>query len=131
MMGAEILTLLAEQTQPGSVMVPLWLRFGVIIYGVLLVAALMIYAQTKHQRPWSVIWALIIAFIPILGAVVYFIAQTVAYRRSGERHTKGRAETMAPEEYQQQEQHDGDRGSAGPDAGPARPSGPSAGPSGR
>lgn len=129
MMGAEILTLLAG-SQPGSVMVPWWLRFGVIVYGALLVAALMIYAQTKHQRPWSVIWVLIIAFVPILGAIAYFIAQSVAYRRSGTQPTKGRAETMAPEEYQQQNQHDDGRGSAGPDAGPARPSGPSAGPSG-
>lgn len=120
MMGAEILTVLAEQTQPGSVMVPWWLRFGVIVYGALLVAALMIYAQSKHQRPWSVIWVLIIAFVPILGAIAYFLAQTVRYRRSGKRHTKGRAETMAPEEYQQN-QHGHDAGPAGPDERPPRP----------
>lgn len=130
LMGAEVLTLLAEQTQPGSVVVPWWLRFGVIVYGALLVAALMIYAQTKHQRPWSVIWVLIIAFVPILGAIAYFIAQSVAYRRSGKRPTKGRAETMAPEEYR-----DDDAGPAGPDAGPPRPGAgpprPGAGPSGQ
>lgn len=116
MIAVEILTLLAEQTPPGSVVVPWWLRFGVIVYGVLLVAALMTYAQTKHQRPWSVIWVLLIAFIPIAGAIAYFIAQTVRYRRSGARHTKGRAETMAPEEYQDTT-HPDDDAEPGPDAG--------------
>ena len=94
-----VLTVLAEQTPPGSVVVPWWLRAGVLIYGVLLVAAFMIYAQTKHQRPWSVLWVLIIAFVPILGAIAYFIAQTVVHRRTGQRHTKGRAERLPPEDY--------------------------------
>lgn len=125
MMGAEIIgsdlwVLLAEQSQPGSVVVPWWLRFGVIVYGALLVAALMIYAQTKHQRPWSVLWVLIIAFVPILGAISYFIAQGVLYRRSGQRPTKGRAETMAPEEYQDQAR-DEDPGPPRPDTGSTPP----------
>lgn len=85
--------------QPGSLVVPWWLRIGVLVYGVLLVAALMIYAQTKHQSPWNVLWVLIIAFVPILGAITYFIAQSVAYRRTGQRHTKGRAERLPPEDY--------------------------------
>ena len=97
--GSGVLTLIAGQTPPGSAAVPWWLRFGVIVYGALLVAAFMMYAQTKHQRPWSVLWVLIIGFVPILGAIAYFVAQTVAYRRSGARPTKARAETMAPEEY--------------------------------
>lgn len=113
MSSAEILTLLAEQTQSDSVEVPWWLRFGVIVYGVLLVAAFMIYAQTKHQRPWSVIWALLIAFVPIAGAVVYFIAQTVRYRRTGAKPTKGRAERMAPEEYQGRPHEEDDDGAGG------------------
>lgn len=112
--SVELLTVLAEQAPAGSVGVPWWLRFGVIVYGVLLVAALMIYAQTKHQRPWSVIWVLLIAFVPIAGAIAYFIAQTVRYRRSGATHTKGRAETMAPEEYQDTEHRDDDADGAPP-----------------
>ncbi|GAA4835247.1 hypothetical protein GCM10023354_13790 [Garicola koreensis] len=108
MLSGELLSVLAEQAPAGSVVVPWWLRFGVLVYGVLLVAALMIYAQTKHQRPWSVIWVLLIAFVPIAGAIAYFIAQTVRYRRSGPRHTKGRAETMAPEEYQDSKDRDDD-----------------------
>lgn len=94
-----LLTFVAAQTPPGSEAVPWWMRFGVIVYGGLLIAAFMVYIQSKHQRPWNVLWVLIIAFVPILGAVVYFIAQTVRSRRSGYRPTKGRAEAMAPEEY--------------------------------
>lgn len=119
MLEVEILTLLAEQTPPGSEVFPWWLRGGIIVYGGLLVAGFMIYAQTKHQRPWSVIWALVIAFIPILGTIAYFIAQTVHYRKSGVRHTKGRAETMAPEQYQDQYRDD--------DADPGRPGASSSG----
>ena len=99
MMGVELLTLIAEQAPSGSVLVPWWLRFGFIVYVVLLVASFMIYAQTKHQRPWSVIWVLIIALVPIAGAIAYFIAQTVRYRRTGAKPTKGRAERMPSEEY--------------------------------
>lgn len=97
-----ILTLLAEQAQPGSLVVPWWLRIGVLVYGALLVAALMIYAQTKHQRPWSILWALIIAFVPIVGAISYFIAQTVAHRRDGQKPAKGRAERLPPEDFTDQ-----------------------------
>ena len=98
-LSTRILTVLAEQTPPGSVVVPWWLRIGVVVYGVLLVAAFMIYAQTTHQRPWSVLWVLIIAFVPIFGAIAYFIAQAVVYRRTGQGHTKGRAERLPPEDY--------------------------------
>lgn len=97
-MVAEILLQLAE-TPPGSLVVPWWLRFGVILYGALLVAAFMIFAQTKHQSPRGAIWALIIAFVPILGALVYITVQIIGHRRKNPRHVKGRAETMAPEEY--------------------------------
>ncbi|RJN32303.1 PLD nuclease N-terminal domain-containing protein [Nesterenkonia natronophila] len=98
-MPTEILIALAQDATAGSEAVPWWLRFGVLVYGALLVAAFMIYAQTKHQRPWNVLWVLIIAFVPILGALCYFIAQTVISRRKSGRLVKGRAETMAPEEY--------------------------------
>lgn len=73
--------------------------FGVLIYGALLVAALIIYAQSTHQRPWNVLWVLIILFVPILGAISYFIAQSIAYRRSGQKPGKGPAERMPPEDY--------------------------------
>ncbi|WP_300344991.1 PLD nuclease N-terminal domain-containing protein [Nesterenkonia sp.] len=86
MIGAEVLltalTLLAEQTPPGSVAVPWWLRFGLLVYGALLVAAFMVYVQTRHERPWNLLWVLIIVLVPILGAVAYFVAQTVRYRRN-------------------------------------------------
>lgn len=72
---------------------------GVLVYGALLVAALIIYAQTTHQRPWNVLWVLIILFLPILGAISYFIAQSIAYRRSGQTPSKGRAERMPPEDF--------------------------------
>ena len=119
-MIAEILTVFAEQTPPGSVVVPWWLRFGVLVYGALLVAAFMIYAQTKHQRPWSVLWVLIIAFVPILGALSYFIVQSVSHSRRHEKPHKGRAETMAPEEYESREDESGEHrsGQAG-QGGPA------------
>ncbi len=98
-MTTELLTMLAEGAPAGSVTVPWWLRFGVLVYGVLLVAAFMIYAQTTHQRPWNVLWVLVIAFVPILGALCYFVVQSVNYRRQNDKPVKGRAETMAPEEY--------------------------------
>ncbi|WP_150461275.1 PLD nuclease N-terminal domain-containing protein [Nesterenkonia ebinurensis] len=88
-MFAETPTVLAAQTPPGSVAAPWWLSFGVLVYGALLVAAFMIYAQTRHERPWSVIWVLVIAFIPILGAIIYFIAQTLHYRRSAKNPETG------------------------------------------
>lgn len=99
MSGAMVLTALAAEASPGSMVVPWWLRIGFIVYAALLVAVFMIYAQTTHRRPWGLIWILIVVFIPIIGAIAYFATQTVAYRRSGEKPTKGRAETMAPEEY--------------------------------
>ncbi|TLP79820.1 PLD nuclease N-terminal domain-containing protein [Nesterenkonia sphaerica] len=99
-MSAELLMALAQQTPPGSEVVPWWLRMGVLVYGALLVAAFMIYAQTKHRWPWNVLWVLIVAFVPIAGALTYFIAQTVVSRRHGGRPVKGRAETMVPEEYE-------------------------------
>lgn len=98
-MFLETLTVLADQAPAGSVVIPWWLRFGVLVYGALLVAAFMIYAQTKHQRPWNVLWVLIIAFVPILGAICYFVVQTITYRKQNSEPVKGRAETMAPEEY--------------------------------
>ncbi|WP_120005448.1 PLD nuclease N-terminal domain-containing protein [Nesterenkonia muleiensis] len=101
-LAAEVLTLLAEQAPPGSPVVPWWLRIGVLVYGALLVAALMIYAQTRHQRPWGVLWVLIIAFVPIVGAISYFIAQTLTHRRGGQRPTKGRAERLPPEDFTDQ-----------------------------
>ncbi len=80
----EALTEFTAQTPPGSVAAPWWLSFAVLVYGALLVAAFMIYAQTRHERPWSVIWVLVIALVPILGAISYFIAQTIRYRRENQ-----------------------------------------------
>lgn len=76
----ELLPILSD-TPPGSVVVPWWLRFGLLVYGALLVAALMIYIQTKHPRPWNVIWPLVVVLVPILGAIAYFIGATITYRR--------------------------------------------------
>ncbi|GFZ87449.1 PLD nuclease N-terminal domain-containing protein [Nesterenkonia alkaliphila] len=77
----EALTEFTAQTPPGSVAAPWWLSFAVLVYGALLVAAFMIYAQTDHQGPAKVIWVLIIALVPILGAIIYFIAQSLRHRR--------------------------------------------------
>lgn len=109
MTGAQVLTLLADQATPGSVVVPWWLRVGVLVYAALLIAAFMIYAQTKHTYPWNVTWALVIAFVPIAGAISYFIVQSLNHRATGAKPTKGRAETHPPEEN-----HGEDTGSTGP-----------------
>lgn len=85
--------------QLGGEPFPWWLRFGFVVYAALAVAGFMVFAQTRHPRPWSILWPLIIAFVPILGAVVYFIAATVSHRRRHPRPTKGRAERMPPEDY--------------------------------
>lgn len=83
-MSLATLTVLSAQTPPGSGAAPWWLSFAVLVYGALLVAAFMIYAQTQHERPASVIWALVIAFVPILGAIIYFIAQSLRHRRDNQ-----------------------------------------------
>lgn len=79
---------------------PWWARWLALVAGVFFIGALMIFAQTKHGSTGQAAgWFALIALVPILGPIVYFVAMTV--RRRGEGHpkpTKGRSETMAPEE---------------------------------
>lgn len=84
--------------QLGGEPFPWWLRFGVVVYAGLAVAAFMVFAQTRHRRPWSILWPLVIAFVPLGGAVVYLTVATVSHRRRHPRPSKGRAERMPPEE---------------------------------
>lgn len=98
-LSTETLTVLADPASSGSLVVPWWLRIGVLVYVALLVAAFMIYAQTTHRRPWNVLWVLIIFFVPFLGVISYFIAQSIAYRRSGQRPSQGQAERLPPEDF--------------------------------
>ena len=94
-----MLSAVLNALQLGGEPFPWWLRFGLVIYAALAVAAFMVFAQTRHRRPWSILWPLIVAFVPILGAVVYLIVATADHRRRHPRPTKGRAERMPPEEY--------------------------------
>lgn len=80
--------------------VPWWLRvLGIAAFG-LLVAAVMVLIQTKRPGGRNVAWGAVVVLVPVLGPVVYLVWETVRYRRHNPRPTKGRAETMAPEEYQ-------------------------------
>ena len=80
--------------------IPWWLRVGGIAALGLIVAAFMVLIQTSHSSGQKMAWAAVVLFLPIVGPLIYLISETVRYRRNSPRPTKGRAETMAPEEYQ-------------------------------
>ena len=77
---------------------PWWARWLAIVAVVALIAGLMVMMQTRHKPPRGAAWVAVVVFIPILGPLIYIIAQTVSYHRHHPKPTKGRAETMAPEE---------------------------------
>ncbi|WP_022872630.1 PLDc N-terminal domain-containing protein [Nesterenkonia alba] len=90
-------------------MLPWWVNTLGIVYIAAMVAALMVFAQTRHRSPNGLLWVLVIVLLPILGALIYIGAQVIAYRSNPEnpRPSKGRSETMAPEEvaeHQRQEE---------------------------
>ncbi|GAA1809220.1 PLD nuclease N-terminal domain-containing protein [Nesterenkonia flava] len=104
----ETLTLIGAQSTAAAQ--PWWLRVLAIAAVGLLLAALMVLIQTK-DRPSSrkAGWALVIFLLPILGPLIYLVWETVRFKRTNPRQTKGRSETMAPEEVaalQQQEARD-------------------------
>lgn len=80
--------------------IPWWLRVGGIAAFGLLVAAVMVLIQTKRSGGRNAAWGAVVVLVPILGPVTYLVWETVRHRRNNPRPTKGRAETMPPEEYQ-------------------------------
>ena len=85
--------------EPGEP-IPWWLRVGGIAAAALIVAAFMVIVQTSHSSGQKMAWAAVVLFLPIIGPLIYLISETIRHRRTHPRPTKGRAETMPPEEFQ-------------------------------
>ncbi len=87
---------------------PWWARWLALVAGALFIGALMIFAQTKHGSSGQTAgWFALIALLPILGPIIYFVAMTVRHRsQAGSTPGKGRSETMAPEEVAEAQRYE-------------------------